>query len=44
MIPLRDIAGVLQISGEELDRAYIAEWADRMGTSEIWQEILNRNA
>src|SRR5215217_2901841 len=31
---LRDIAGVLKISGERLDRDYIAEWADRMGTSE----------
>lgn len=40
---LRDIAGVLKISGERLDRAYIAEWADRMGTAEIWQEILRRD-
>jgi hypothetical protein len=39
---LRDIAGVLQISHGPLDGAYIAEWADRMGTSEIWQEILKR--
>lgn len=41
---LRDIAGVLKISGEQLDRAYIADWADRMGTSEIWEEILRRSA
>ncbi|HKI03618.1 MAG TPA: hypothetical protein VKK31_16690 [Thermoanaerobaculia bacterium] len=41
---LRDIAGVLKISGERLDRAYIAEWAERMGTSEIWEEILRRDA
>ena len=40
---LRDIAGVLKISGDHLDRDYIAEWADRMGTSEIWQEVLRRS-
>jgi hypothetical protein len=41
---LRDIAGVLKISGEHLDRAYMADWADRMGTSEIWEEVLRRSA
>jgi len=41
---LRDIAGVLRISGASLDRDYIGDWADRMGTSEIWQEILKRSA
>ncbi len=40
---LRDIAGVLKISGDHLDRDYISEWAERMGTSEIWQEILKRS-
>jgi hypothetical protein len=39
---LRDIAGVLKISGDRLDRAYITEWADRMGTSEIWETFLSR--
>ncbi len=39
---LRDISGVLKISGDRLDRSYIAEWADRMGTAEIWEEILRR--
>jgi hypothetical protein len=39
---LRDIAGVLKISGDRLDRAYIAEWADRMGTAEIWETLLSR--
>lgn len=40
---LRDIAGVLKISGEHLDRSYIEEWADRMGTTEVWEEILKRD-
>lgn len=39
---LRDITGVLKISGEHLDRSYIEEWADRMGTTEVWEEILKR--
>jgi hypothetical protein len=39
---LRDISGVLKISGEPLDREYIASWADRLGLSEIWSEILKR--
>ncbi len=39
---LRDIAGVLKISGEHLDRDYIEDWADRLGTAEIWREILKR--
>ncbi len=39
---LRDIAGVLKISGEHLDRSYIKEWAERMGTAEVWEEILKR--
>ncbi|HEY3571344.1 MAG TPA: hypothetical protein VGP73_25690 [Thermoanaerobaculia bacterium] len=41
---LRDIGGVLKISGEELDRSYITEWAARMGTSDIWEEALRRSA
>ncbi|HEY0510974.1 MAG TPA: hypothetical protein VGH73_03665 [Thermoanaerobaculia bacterium] len=39
---LRDITGVLKISGDALDRGYIAEWAARMGTADIWKEILKR--
>jgi hypothetical protein len=39
---LRDIAGVLKISGETLDRAYLDSWAQRMGLEEIWQALLNR--
>ena len=39
---LRDIAGVLKISGEDLDRSYIEDWADRLGLADIWQEALRR--
>ena len=39
---LRDITGVLRISGEHLDRDYIAEWADRLDVADIWQDLLMR--
>ena len=37
---LRDIAGVLEVSGKEIDRDYIGDWAERLGLSEIWQRVL----
>lgn len=39
---LRDIAGVLQVSGERIDRAYIASLAQQFGLTDIWQAILLR--
>jgi hypothetical protein len=39
---LRDITGVLKISGAKLECGYIEDWADRLGTAEIWREILKR--
>jgi len=39
---LRDIAGVLRISSAEIDRDYVAEWADRLGLREIWDQILDQ--
>jgi hypothetical protein len=39
---LRDIAGVLRISGSVVERAYIEEWAGRLGLEEIWERILRR--
>lgn len=38
---LRDIGGVLRISGEKIDFSYIQEWAERLGLDEIWQAILD---
>jgi hypothetical protein len=37
---LRDIAGVLKILGERVDRIYIDDWAERLGVAEIWREVL----
>lgn len=39
---LRDIAGVLKISSGRVDRAYVAEWASRLGVEPIWKAILER--
>jgi hypothetical protein len=39
---LRDIAGILQISSDEVDRAYVARWAEELGFSEVWQAVLAR--
>ncbi len=39
---LRDIVGVMKISDDRIDRAYILEWANRLGVSEIWQEVARR--
>ena len=39
---LRDIAGMLQIQGDKIDRAYIADWAGRLGVAEIWELVVQR--
>ena len=39
---LRDIASVLRVSGDQVDRAYVDSWADRLGLSETWQALLAR--
>ena len=39
---LRDIAGVLQISGDQVDRAYVTSWAARLGVTELCQLVLDR--
>ena len=39
---LRDIAGIMRISGAKVDRAYIERWAATLNLSDIWQAILAR--
>jgi hypothetical protein len=39
---LRDIAGMLRISGTEIDTAYVAEWSERLGLSDIWKSVLHQ--
>jgi hypothetical protein len=39
---LRDIAGILKISQEEVDLDYIADWSRRLDLTSIWKLILDR--
>jgi hypothetical protein len=39
---LRDIAGVLKVQGQRVDRQYIVEWAGRLGVLDIWQAVAER--
>jgi len=39
---LRDITGILQVAGSEVDRAYIERFAAKLDVVDIWQAILLR--
>ncbi len=39
---LRDIAGMLRISGPDIDTAYIDGWARELGLTEIWEAVRRR--
>jgi hypothetical protein len=39
---LRDITGILKVSGEIVDRTYIADWAKRLDLTEIWDAVQER--
>jgi len=39
---LGDIAGILKISREDVDTAYVADWSRRLGLTDIWEIILKR--
>ncbi len=39
---LRDIAGILKISGGTIDFAYIEEWARKLGLEGIWAAVSKR--
>jgi hypothetical protein len=36
---LRDIAGVLKISGDQLDLSYLAEWSSRLVLADLWEKV-----
>src|SRR5262249_509524 len=36
---LRDVEGILRISGSELDETYVTLWARRLGVSAIWDQV-----
>ena len=39
---LRDIAGILRVSGPELDLPYVGEWAARLGLGASWDAVAKR--
>ena len=41
---LRDIAGMLKVSGTRIDHDDIAFWADRLGVADAWRVVLARIA
>jgi hypothetical protein len=41
-VHVRDILGILRVSGPEIDSAYVAEWAQRLGVKAIWDAALKR--
>ncbi len=36
---LRDITGIMMVSGDQLDQDYVESWADEMGLETIWRTI-----
>jgi hypothetical protein len=39
---LRDIAGILRVTGDGVNRAEVERWASKLGYLEIWQQIVAR--
>ncbi|QNN24422.1 nucleotidyl transferase AbiEii/AbiGii toxin family protein [Planctomycetales bacterium ZRK34] len=39
---LRDITGIMKISGELVDIAYVEHWADELDVREVWDAICRR--
>jgi hypothetical protein len=39
---LRDVAGVLKISGDEIDFDYLDRWAERLGVADLWRRVRER--
>jgi hypothetical protein len=43
-IHVRDVLGILRVSGPELDARYVAGWAERLGLGRRWESVLKRAA
>lgn len=39
---LRDVAGILRVSGSEIDLEYIDAWAGRLDLADIWSAVRRR--
>jgi len=38
-LQLRDVSGILQLRGAELDRGYIDRWVAELGLDELWRRV-----
>ncbi|MGH7151314.1 MAG: hypothetical protein ACREIU_11485 [Planctomycetota bacterium] len=39
---LRDVAGILQVSGRTVDRRYLSIWVRRLRVADVWEAVLTR--
>lgn len=39
---LRDITGILKVSGDQVDRDYVTRWAAQLGVSDVWDAVRRR--
>lgn len=39
---LRDIAGVVKLCPQPLDRGYLDQWAERLGIADLWTQVAAR--
>ena len=39
---LRDIAGIVAVSGADLDPEYLSRWAERLGVADLWEATRRR--
>jgi len=39
---LRDIAGILRVTGDGVDRTEVARWAVQLGYIDLWEQILSK--
>jgi hypothetical protein len=39
---LRDIAGMLLISGQSIDRGYVEQWSHKLGLDDVWKAVQER--
>jgi hypothetical protein len=39
---LRDMAGMLKVSGADIDQEYVARWAESLGLQDIWRAVVER--
>jgi hypothetical protein len=37
---LRDVLGVVEVSGGSLDRGYVERWADALGVRDLWEHVV----